>query len=220
MHSTVSDLKEKAVDIFDPSFAAHVQEEIDREVSQAQAQPPGNVDRGLAPYALAATQLLADAFYSRLKPGKLSGRFSVQWNGMDSFVYIPDQDEPLTYRTSAGQSIVPGTMYTDGGSIPRILRGLKKFSSWGYAPAFMIHDWLFTARKCGYATDVDWSFPDSARIMAEVMKSLMEDGFVNFAGERVALNKAEDTLFLMYLAVRSPIAKSLWNSTEKIPCVP
>lgn len=219
MLSTVSDLKEKAVDIFDPSFAAHIQGEIDREVSQERAQPPGSVDRGHAPYSL-ATLFLADILYSRLKPGKLSGRFAVQWDGMDNFVYIPDPDEPLTYRTITGQLIAPGTMYTDGGSIPRILRGLKKFSSWGYAPAFMIHDWLFTARKCGYAPDADWSFPDSARIMAEVMKSLMEDGFVNFAGERVVLNKAEDTLFLMYLAVRSPIAKSLWNSTEKISCVP
>jgi hypothetical protein len=39
-------------------------------------------------------------------------------------------------------------MYTDGGSIPQPLRAIKVYSPWGYAPAFLVHDWLFAIKQC------------------------------------------------------------------------
>jgi hypothetical protein len=39
-------------------------------------------------------------------------------------------------------------MYTDGGSIPQPLRAIKVYSPWGYAPAFLVHNWLFAIKQC------------------------------------------------------------------------
>lgn len=138
---------------------------------------------------------------------------------MDDFVFIPDREQPFSYLTSDGLIIAPQIMQTDGGSIPRILRGLKKFSSWGYAPAFMVHDWLFTAKKCKHAPDTEWTFPQSAQVMAEAMKTLMEVGFKNHDGQIVKLPKAEDTLYLMFQAVSSFIAEDLWEDDSSVRCM-
>ncbi len=51
-------------------------------------------------------------------------------------------------RKAPAQLIRPGLMYTDGGSIPKIAQVFKGLSPWGYAPAYMIYDWVFTARHC------------------------------------------------------------------------
>jgi hypothetical protein len=134
---------------------------------------------------------------------------------MDQFVFVPNARVPFSYTTSAAlglRTITPGLMPTDGGSVPRILRGLNKFSAWGYAPAFMIHDWIFHAKKRGIAPDGGISFEMSAAIMAEVIKTLMEAGYADFSGRPQRLPKAEDTLYLMHVAVSSSIARRLWDN--------
>lgn len=221
MPSSPPRLKDTASDLFAPELAAQVHAQIDQDAAAVGGLMPHPLGQGEVPSAQGlADWFLPDRFYDGLTPGQLTGRFAVRWDGMDSFVYIPDADQPLTYTTLQGRAIQPRIMYTDGGSIPRILRGMKKFSSWGYAPAFMIHDWLFAARKCDHAPDTDWTFPDSARVLAEVMKCLMENGFTNYAGQRNKLDKTPDTLYVIYLGVRSPIAENLWNNDKDVICLP
>jgi hypothetical protein len=207
---------------FEDTLAQAIAEEMEADAVTAQAEsgfptPPseGSTDKS------AETLFLANWFYSKLGVGKFSGRVTLIWNGMDNFVLIPNPDNPFFYVTSEGRKISPKIMNTDGGSIPRVLRGLKKYSSWGYAPAFMIHDWLFVAHKHHHEPDTDWTFPQSAYIMAEAIKTLMEVGYQDFKGNIVTLEKSEDTLYLMYLAVRSFVAEKLWNEDdieEKIVC--
>ena len=72
--------------------------------------------------------------------------------GDGNFLFVPDPRDPLVFRRADPQShgavIQPGLMYTDGGSIPKIAQVFNGFSPWGYAPAYMIHDWLFVGRHC------------------------------------------------------------------------
>ena len=60
--------------------------------------------------------------------GKLRGQLLVIWVGEDRFVYWPLTKDPLTFTLGLDlqqklgiQTIRPGLMYTDGGSIPRPL---------------------------------------------------------------------------------------------------
>lgn len=148
----------------------------------------------------------ASHHYSRVEPGSLSGKLVVQWYKYNRFIFIPDNDEPLTFTRSNGRTITPGQMYTDGGSIPRPLWAIKNYSPWGYAPAFMVHDWLFVMQYCKYNGYEDYNVDVAAWIMSEVIKTLMEDP--DHGG------KNEFVLYSMYIAVRSPIAKRLWEEGE------
>ncbi|MBS1911155.1 MAG: DUF1353 domain-containing protein [Bacteroidetes bacterium] len=228
MPSDPETLNRKAAELFTESLAQNVAEQVSHEaavqaaamqaVALEAAQGAAQGTAVAAPHS-ARSFFLADAFYAKLGMGHFTGHLSLVWNGMDSFIFISDPEYPLTYTTSAGRVLRPRIMETDGGSIPRILRGLQKFSSWGYAPAFIVHDWLFTAKKCGHAPDTDWTFPQSAEILAEAMKTLMDVGYTDYFGTPFRLEKSEDTLYLMYLAVRSPIAASLWNNDGSVRCM-
>jgi hypothetical protein len=102
-------------------------------------------------------------------------------------------------------------MYTDGGSIPRFAWGVPGYSPWGYAPAYIVHDWLFEAQHCGYAPDNEYTFSDSVDVMAEGLKALME------ASPEVRNYVLFDTVVA---AVASPIAKRLWEKGEcKAPAI-
>ncbi len=54
--------------------------------------------------------------------------------------------------------------------------------------------------------------------MAEAMKTLMEEGIDGHDGSLIKLEKAEDTLYLMYKAVDSIIAENVWEDDEDIKC--
>ena len=54
--------------------------------------------------------------------------------------------------------------------------------------------------------------------MAEAIKTLMEVGFENQDGEIKKFPKSEDTLYLMYLAVSSSIARDAWDNPDTIRC--
>jgi hypothetical protein len=219
MYSTKEVLKNKASELFIDGLAQSIAEQIESDAQMQAELLPSTAARGaVVPHSL-STLFLADRFYKKLEMGKFSGRLSVTWNGMDSFIYLPSADMPFTYTTSIGRVIMPKIMETDGGSIPRILRGLKKYSSWGYAPAFIVHDWLFAAKKCKYQPDTDWSFPQAAEIMAEALKTLMEVGYTNYEGRQVRLEKAEDTLYLMYQAVNSFVAEDIWLDDSSAKCL-
>ncbi len=208
MHSSLTSLTQQATNLFSPELAHEVTEGIHKDASKHLGQES------------LATLFLADKFYKKLPTGKLEGRIQVVWNGRDNFVFLPDAAHPFSYTTGAGRKITPRLMDTDGGSIPRLLWASSKFSPWGYAPGYMIHDWIFIAHKCKHEPDTDWTFPQSALLLAEVIKTLIEVGYTDFDGQARRLDKQEDSLYLIYQAVNSSIAEELWNDPSTVKCRP
>jgi len=144
----------------------------------------------------------ASESYRDTPSGNFSGALDVRWIRNDYFVFIPDEKEPLTFTRKDGTTITPKKMYTDGGSIPRFLWGVKGLSPWGYAPAYIVHDWLFEAQHCGYEPDNKFSFDDSVSLMAETMKTVME------ISPEVRSYFVFDSVVA---AIGSPIAEKIWN---------
>ena len=148
--------------------------------------------------ALTALAHCAPVNYAALPEGKFSGSLFVMWvgegdaQGDGKFVFVPNPDAPLVFTRGGDPTVsevVPGMMYTDGGSIPKAAQLFKGFSPWGYAPAYMVHDWLFVARHClrdGKATDAQKDleavdFPMSAAILGRRWRRVMPlvtSGFV------------------------------------------
>ncbi|MFK7938640.1 MAG: hypothetical protein AB8B82_04625 [Roseovarius sp.] len=145
-------------------------------------------------YAIFACALLTacgQIDYDAAPEGKFTGALLVMWvgegtqSGDGRFVFVPSPKQPLTFtRNNAKATITkiqPEMMYTDGGSIPRAATLFQGFSPWGYAPAYMVHDWIFVARHCltdGSPTDAErsvaqMSFVESAQIIAEAIKTLI-----------------------------------------------
>ena len=139
--------------------------------------------------------------YSVTKPGELKGKLKVEWIEPDKFIFRPDKDNPLTFTRYNNDTIKPGIMYTDGGSIPRPLWALRNYSPWGYAPAYIIHDWLFHMKNCQLSGYEKLTLEEAAWVLSEVMKTLMEK-----QGQDIL------TLYSVFEAVKSPVASNLWNS--------
>lgn len=146
--------------------------------------------------------------YGKLRVGSLSGKLIVQWMEPDIFLFLPDVTSPLTFKRANGQSITPGRMLTDGGSIPRPLWILRNYSPWGFAPAFIIHDWIFEVRQCKYAGADSMTFEDSAEVMAEIMKTMIE-------AKRIEASSL--TVQAMHAAVSSSVARNHWNGGKCNP---
>ena len=159
--------------------------------------------------------------YQQSEVGTLEGSVAVFWVGEGSpkygdgeFVLLTPPDAPLTFTRpdSAGGAIIePDMIYVDGGTIPKFAQMFKGLSPWGYAHAYMVHDWLFVARKCvndGEATDYqrriveDMEFEDQARVIAEVIKTMI-------AQKMVAPNDVAP--FAITSAVQSPVSRALWE---------
>ena len=91
-------------------------------------------------------------------PGHFTGSVFVMWvgegnqSGDGNFLFVPDPRDPLIFPRASPQShgavIGPAIRYTDGGSISKIAQVFNGFSPSGYAPAYMIHDWLFVGGYC------------------------------------------------------------------------
>ncbi len=111
--------------------------------------------------------------YDDAPVGRLKGSLFVMWvgeggpSGDGKFVFVPDPNNRLTLIRTAPNAtlreIRPTMMYTDGGSIPKIGQVFNGFSPWGYAPAYMMHDWLFVARQC---LNDDMATPEEAKVAA------------------------------------------------------
>jgi hypothetical protein len=161
------------------------------------------VRRALAGAALALA-LSGCATLTQPGPGgTLTGKLIVQWAGENQFIYLPDPDDPLTFVTSDQRRIVPQRMYTDGGSVPPVFWALPGFSPWGYGPAYIVHDWLFEQHHCRYSGWTEVSFEDSARILGEVIDTLMRKGDVP---------PNPEARYLIKQGVRSGIARHLWDN--------
>ena len=151
---------------------------------------------------LACTLLAACGYvdYEDVPVGRLQGSLFVMWvgeggpSGDGKFVFVPDPNNRLTLIRTAPNAtlreIRPEMMYTDGGSIPKIGQVFNGFSPWGYAPAYMMHDWLFVARQCLNDNDARpeeqkvaaMPFQESAEVIAEAIKTLVDTGRVRYWG--------------------------------------
>jgi Protein of unknown function (DUF1353) len=111
-----------------------------------------------------------------LAGGDFTGEIILGWDDGIRFIYYPSDRYPLTYsfpeghplKTSFGP-IKPEAMYTDGGSIPRILWSVHGLSAWEYAPAYILHDWLFQRHYC---------FKDDFKITLEQANAVFRDALV------------------------------------------
>jgi Protein of unknown function (DUF1353) len=141
--------------------------------------------------------------YRRVQPGELNGRIRVEWLDRDLFRFSPHPEQPLAFKRANGETIIPGEMITDGGSIPRPLWMLRDYSPWGYAPAFIVHDWLFEAHHCGLPAATGYDVDSAADVMSEVIKTMMETDKYGGRNELV--------LYSMDRAVRSQFARKQWE---------
>lgn len=163
--------------------------------------------------------------YTSAQAGRFDGRIFLMWiddggamgDGTFLFVPVPGQELKFTRKNPKAtvKVIRPEMMYTDGGSIPRLAQAFKGFSPWGYAPAYMVHDWLFIAKNCltdgtpqGNEGDIaGMEFPESADVMAEAIRTLVAQNMV----------KPDDvSKAVISSVVGGPISRSLW--TQKGAC--
>jgi hypothetical protein len=160
--------------------------------------------------------------YDPYTPSYFTGSVLVIWvgetegsSGDGKFLFIPNPNDLLTFHRSAtdtrGRVIEPGLMYTDGGSIPKIAQVFNGLSPWGYAPAYMIHDWLFTAHHClvdgrtdkKYDQVRDIDFDESARVLNEAISALINQRIVKHDDLAVGAITG---------AVDSFVAQNLWDA--------
>jgi hypothetical protein len=158
----------------------------------------------LVPAAIPGCDMFSGWFYDRTEVGTLKGRLVIEWIDQDRFIFLPDAQDPLTFTRKNNEVIRPERMYTDGGTIPTALRAIKSYSPWGYAPAFIVHDWLFVTKHCKVAGYESYDLDKAATVMAEVMKTVMENP--KYGGPNKLVH------YSMYEAVRSPKAKEYWDS--------
>ena len=104
------------------------------------------------------------------------------------------------------RSFQPEKFWTDGGSIPRWFWALKNYSPWGYAPSYIIHDYLFYTKDCDKPPGTNHTLETAANVISEVQKTMMESPDFKF-GDKV-------TVYRIYLAVRSPWAADAWNNGD------
>lgn len=172
-----------------------------------------------AALALLALVGCAPVDFAALPEGEFSGSLFVMWvgegdaQGDGKFVFVPNPDAPLVFRRGGSPEVAeirPGLMYTDGGSIPKAAQLFKGFSPWGYAPAYMVHDWLFVARHClrdGKASEAQKDleavdFPASAAILGEAIRTLV-------AERRVDPNDLAGAVITG--TVNGPISRAIWD---------
>ena len=122
----------------------------------------------------------------------------LRWDRPDWFEYIPDADTPFSFTRASGETITPGQILTDGGTIPRWFWVNKNFSPWGHVPAFLVHDWEFDQHHAG---TIQKSFDDVRDTMMEALKTLMETGVTP---------KSENVFRAIYAGINSWIAKDYW----------
>jgi len=156
-----------------------------------------------APAAMAGSVFGMDderKYYTDFPKGSFEGEPHLVWIAPDIFRHEPNPGNPFRFTRKNGETIEPGLMFTDGGSIPRPLWFIKDLSPWSYAPAFLIHDWLFDLHHCG---KTDKSFEEVRDIMMEGVRTLMETKVCPM--DRLAF----DTILM---GVDSIVARKVWDN--------
>ena len=99
-------------------------------------------------------------------------------------------------------------MYTDGGSIPKIAQVFKGLSPWGYAPAYMIHDWVFIAHHCIVDGSTEKRFDQVRGVAFDDSAAILGEGFKAFIATR-QVAPSDVAPGAITAAVGSVVAKNL-----------
>jgi hypothetical protein len=122
------------------------------------------------------------------------------WHGPDLFEYIPKKVHPFMFVRSNGETVAPRNMITDIGTIPRLAGLLRRgLTSWGYAPAYICHDWEFELHHC---QKTNKSFDQVCDTMMECVKTLME---------KYLAPKSMTDFWLLYQGINSKVAHHYWD---------
>lgn len=180
---------------------------------------------------VAAISACATPSFDKSDPGHISGRLMVFWVGEDKFIYYPYYEDALTYTLPKAmadklgpRSIRPGAIYTDGGSIPRPVRGVVGFSPWGYGPAYIVHDWLFVAHRCILTDQVhllDKRDHDEVKTVGKVDFAMSADMLASVIAALIKQDMVPPRSLApsaIYTAVDSFVARRLWNSRDPKGC--
>jgi len=133
-------------------------------------------------------------------PGSFQGKPHLCWVAPNSFEFFqPPGEPPFSFTRHTGELIVPGTMTTDGGSIPQLFQGIPGFSSWEFGPAFIVHDWEFQQHDHGAPK----SFEEANLTLAEGIWTLMTQGVTR---------KDKLLMTAIWAAVSSPVGRHIWDS--------
>jgi hypothetical protein len=146
------------------------------------------------------------SLYRRTEVGTFYGELNLQWDKPDRFIFRQNNAEPFYFERANGEKIIPRSIYTDGGSIPRPLWIFRQFSPWQYAPAFVIHDWLFDAHASKEPGYEQYTYREAADVMTECVKTLM------LKGKDVPVEPI--TLHRLHFGVSSLVARWLWDHHE------
>ena len=176
-------------------------EKIAAELAKAKKPVKKKPAGGRAGPVMAAWGEAERKFYPDFPTGTFEGEPHLVWVKPDIFRMEP-QPKPFRFIRASGEAIEPGRMFTDGGSIPRTLWFVKDLSPWAYAPAFLVHDWLF---DCHHAGTTDKSFEDVRDIMLEGVRTLMESGVCE--PNRLVFD-------LIYSGIDSFIARRVWDGKK------
>jgi hypothetical protein len=151
--------------------------------------------------------------YDRIPTGEVGGRLTIEWVGPDQFIYRPDAQRPFYFKRANGEIIKPRSIYTDGGSIPRVLWAFRGYSPWAFGSAYVAHDWLFSAHHCGYPEAQNHTVYTSADVLSECIKTLMENDEKRARKQNQPGGslKSPTLLFTIDRAVRSKVAQDLWD---------
>jgi hypothetical protein len=160
--------------------------------------------------AATADKKTARSFYQSLPTGQFRGQAQLVWIGANRFRFLNPAIGTFEFVPAQGRPIVPGDMETDGGSVPRQLWLLKGYSPWDYAPAYIVHDWLFERHHAQDPAYADITLQEAGLIMASGIKTLMEAPLPSgVKDDPVPANP--DALYRIYKAVTSKWADGLWD---------
>ena len=172
------------------------------------------IQQGAEVLASAGVLLETPGWLGRSYGDTPAGRFEnlesnrLAWREPDWFELVPKRTVPFRFVRASGETIEPRRMFTDGGSIPRVLWPIRSLSPWGYAPAFLVHDWEFDLHHCGRTPK---SFDEVRDTMMEAVKTLMETGVCPL--DRIAFRAIQG-------GIDSPVARIVWNLDAPICPIP
>lgn len=187
------------------AIEAEIQDEIDQ-----MPQAPHQIQGFLGQAASSLMGTFADPLWLLYRKAK-----GVTWDRMGAFVGVPTIEvrggreyvfrknpaEPFRFVRPSGETIVPDSMVTDGGSVPRAVWCVPGLNPWDYMPAFLIHDWEFVTHHC----NAGWpkSFEDVNVTLGEAIYTMMRSGLVQEDWRAAAI---------IVRAVSTSVAWRVWDA--------
>lgn len=142
------------------------------------------------------------------------GNIRLCWMLPETFLFMPHATHPFAFSRSNGQRVEPRRMFTDGGSVPHLVQWYADLNPWGYAPAYLLHDWLYDQHHCEVARSAvtkSYSFEDANAMLLEAIATLVA----------MKVCPSDDlAVSLINLAVSSPVARALWDTKTTVCPLP